>query len=526
MFNKFKNTFLILAAIFKTATAIQTFDHCINPGEVALTFNDGPSLEYTNTILDILEKENVKATFFISGEDCDLKFNEEAKQIIQREYNSGHTIASHTYSHPVGITDLPEEILRNDINKLSETIYDIIGVKPAFFRPPHGEYNDSSLKVLKQCNMKANILWNLDSEDWNKESNPLDRYKKIMNNLDVNSNSFITLNHDTEKRMALIDLHNIIQFVKESGYRFVTMDQCIGLKPYQTENEPLGKRNNNTEYSDEEILEDNADDHQGEKSGEDSNDNNSNSESDSDNDSDVENQEDGDADEIIENNDGNEEIIDDTAEYSSEDEIVNDTNEIIKNNDGNEEIINDTGVNDNQGEYNGENKIVDGTSENHDGDNQENNVEELENNGSDNENTEKVNDNIDNNQDGEEGSSEDENNNDEVTEDINEVNEDNNKVNEDNNEVIEDINEDYETEVATDEVIEEGNNNDIPVNNENNTVQQSSNPNQNSNGNIVTSGKFGNQINKLDDINSGSTKINSLNSLIMALLISLIYILM
>jgi len=79
MFNKIKNTFLILAAVFKAANAITTIDHCIQPGHIALTFNDGPSIEFTNKILDILDENNVKATFFISGEDCELNDNEEAK---------------------------------------------------------------------------------------------------------------------------------------------------------------------------------------------------------------------------------------------------------------------------------------------------------------------------------------------------------------------------------------------------------------------------------------------------------------
>jgi len=76
---KFSNLLLIAAAVFKTTSAIQTFDHCVNPGEIALTFNDGPSLETTNDILDILDQENVKATFFVSGKDIDLKNNSSAK---------------------------------------------------------------------------------------------------------------------------------------------------------------------------------------------------------------------------------------------------------------------------------------------------------------------------------------------------------------------------------------------------------------------------------------------------------------
>ena len=73
---------MALAASFEVS-AIQTFDHCINPGDFALTFDDGPSIEYTSMILNILDKANVKATFFISGEDSDLMNNPEAKVYSQ-----------------------------------------------------------------------------------------------------------------------------------------------------------------------------------------------------------------------------------------------------------------------------------------------------------------------------------------------------------------------------------------------------------------------------------------------------------
>ncbi len=85
MTKKLTNVFLILVVSIKITLAIQTYDHCINPGDIALTFDDGPSIEYTEVILNILDKANVKATFFISGEDSDLVNNSEAKVIFNHE---------------------------------------------------------------------------------------------------------------------------------------------------------------------------------------------------------------------------------------------------------------------------------------------------------------------------------------------------------------------------------------------------------------------------------------------------------
>jgi len=94
MLFRHKNKLLILAAIFKAAFAlnIETFDHCINPGDIALTFDDGPDLEYTKSILDILDREDVKATFFVNGRTINLKNNPEAKVTYILENNQKHYI--------------------------------------------------------------------------------------------------------------------------------------------------------------------------------------------------------------------------------------------------------------------------------------------------------------------------------------------------------------------------------------------------------------------------------------------------
>jgi len=79
MLSKIKNIIFISSIAFRIVKCFNSYNHCINPGDIALTFNGCPNLEFTNDILDILDKENVKATFFINGENCDIKNNLEAK---------------------------------------------------------------------------------------------------------------------------------------------------------------------------------------------------------------------------------------------------------------------------------------------------------------------------------------------------------------------------------------------------------------------------------------------------------------
>jgi len=238
MFFRHKNKLLILAAVIKAAFAlnIETFDHCINPGDVALTFDNGPDLDYTNAILDILDREDVKATFFVNGREIDLKNNPEAKKIIKEQFEKGHIIGSNAFLNPFGISQLTDEDFKQDISELNEIINEIINAKPAFFRSPNGEYDESNLKILEECGMTANVLWNLDSEDWDSDSDAFEKYSNILGNLDPSSVSFITLNHDNA---ALNQLEKIISYVKSIGYQFVTLDKCIGQIPYQSSNDDV-----------------------------------------------------------------------------------------------------------------------------------------------------------------------------------------------------------------------------------------------------------------------------------------------
>ncbi|KAL6604714.1 glycoside hydrolase/deacetylase [Neocallimastix sp. 'constans'] len=237
-YNIIKSSLLLISSfsLFIDSTySLKSFKKCIRSGDIALTFDDGPSLLYTSKILDILDKEKVKATFFVNGNNtCYLKNNAAARKLIKREYNSGHVVASHTYSHPMnGITGLSNSQLTYEINTLNDIIYNIIGVKPAFFRPPLGEISKQNEKVLEKCGITANILWNLDSEDWNVNYNATQQYIKALKNVKSSLNSFIALNHDIHKVTASKNLETVIKYIKSRGYRFVTMDVCTGMKAYQ-----------------------------------------------------------------------------------------------------------------------------------------------------------------------------------------------------------------------------------------------------------------------------------------------------
>ncbi|ORX82483.1 glycoside hydrolase/deacetylase, partial [Anaeromyces robustus] len=210
-----------------------------------LTFDDGPSPDHTPLVLDILKKYNVKATFFVNGDNCvDVTTNKDAQELIKREYAEGHVVASHTYTHPDdGITMLSDDEVRKEIKDLNDLLFDLIGVKPQFFRPPLGEVNEANAKIIEEEGIKAIINWNLDSHDWKEakeiktngvaETNATANYFKVLDVSDPKEVSLIALNHDINDVTAKRNLELMIPIIKERGWNFVTMDECLGMSAYQ-----------------------------------------------------------------------------------------------------------------------------------------------------------------------------------------------------------------------------------------------------------------------------------------------------
>ncbi|ORX65564.1 glycoside hydrolase/deacetylase [Anaeromyces robustus] len=246
-----KNALLIAVATLVSIQSIfgfQVIESCQKPGDFALTFDDGPSIEHTGLILDILKKENVKATFFVNGNNCvDVANTPTAQELIKREYAEGHNIASHTLNHPAeGITKLTDKQVLDEIKGLNDLLFDLIGVKPNFFRPPLGEVTEANGKIIDQEGIKAIINWNLDSNDW-KEADEIEKkgyattnatanYLEVLDQSDPTQTSLIALNHDINDVTAKRNLELMIPIIKARGWRFVTMDECLGISTYQNIN--------------------------------------------------------------------------------------------------------------------------------------------------------------------------------------------------------------------------------------------------------------------------------------------------
>ena len=188
-------------------------------GTVCLTFDDGPSLEITSQILDILEEKNVKATFFV------LNYSEEKLNIINREINDGHTVALHGYSHEYSeIYSSLDSTVANFVD-LQEKLYADTGYYTNFIRFPGGSSNTVSKKYCKGIMTEATQTltdmgfiywdWNVDSQDAGGAKSAEEIYNNVTSSL-VKGRTNVVLMHDASNKIYTLEaLDNIIDYCLE-----------------------------------------------------------------------------------------------------------------------------------------------------------------------------------------------------------------------------------------------------------------------------------------------------------------------
>jgi len=142
MFPRINLKFLTLTALLANsvvADKAKIYRNCLKPGQFVLTFDDGPNPETTPIALDVLKKYNIKGTFFINAHNwSDLENDPSAIETVKKTYAAGHDIGSHTYKHKDLFEAIEEGSMKENVDDMTDKIEEIIGVKPAYFRPPCG----------------------------------------------------------------------------------------------------------------------------------------------------------------------------------------------------------------------------------------------------------------------------------------------------------------------------------------------------------------------------------------------------
>ena len=181
---------------------------------IALTFDDGPNY-VTLKVLDILEKYNVKATFFVLG--CNINNRE---RIIERMNDLDMEIGNHMYSHKL-LSKLSDNTIKKEIKRVDNLVFDIIGKKPNLIRPSYGSYS----KKLSTIDNRNIIMWSIDTLDW-KYHNSRRIANKVINKV---RDGDIILMHDIYNATAN-SLEIIIPNLLDKGYQFVKVSDLLYYK--------------------------------------------------------------------------------------------------------------------------------------------------------------------------------------------------------------------------------------------------------------------------------------------------------
>ncbi|MDD5492851.1 MAG: polysaccharide deacetylase family protein [bacterium] len=188
---------------------------------VALTFDDGPSKTYTPQVLAVLKKYNVKATFFMCGEQ--VRYYPE---LVKQVSIDGHEIANHSFTHPnlYKNKSLRGAGMAAEVMKTNQLIEKIVMIKPAYFRAPYNYSGKETIQAINNAGL-IYVSWTFSVRDWEKPA------PAIMVNM-FNKNLIpgaIVLMHDGggNRVNTVAALSGMIESAKKKGYRFVTLGELL-----------------------------------------------------------------------------------------------------------------------------------------------------------------------------------------------------------------------------------------------------------------------------------------------------------
>ncbi len=201
--------------------------YCVDTPEkkIAISFDAAWGNEDTPQILEILKKNNVKATFFMTGGWVE-SYPDDVKAI----YNDGHALGNHSENHKQ-MSQISAEECKTEIMSVHEKVKELTGYDMQVFRPPYGDYNNTLIETLNSCGYYA-IQWDVDSLDW--KDYGVDSIISTVCNHKHLGNGSIILCHNGAKYTAEA-LEKLITNLKNAGYEFVTIPELIHKGSYNVD---------------------------------------------------------------------------------------------------------------------------------------------------------------------------------------------------------------------------------------------------------------------------------------------------
>jgi peptidoglycan/xylan/chitin deacetylase (PgdA/CDA1 family) len=197
---------------------------------IALTFDDGPNEPYTSRILDVLAENNVQATFFLIGKNVEI-YPDIARRIIEEGSVIGNHSNTHNANHALYFD------FYKDIQTAQESIYNVTGVQPHLYRPPHGKKSPWELEEIKDRGF-IEVLWSITTNDQSNRSaeflaNEIVR-KAQPGGVILLHDGYGTLHNaeKSDKQITVDMLPIIIKQLKEQGYTFLTIPELFNVPAY------------------------------------------------------------------------------------------------------------------------------------------------------------------------------------------------------------------------------------------------------------------------------------------------------
>lgn len=186
---------------------------------IYLTFDNGYEQGYTKSILKILKKHDVPATFFVTGH-----YVESEPELIRQMVKDGHIIGNHSYNHP-DFTTMNKKEIKKELDSLEKAVADISEQKEMqYVRPPRGTFNENTLQWIEELGY-IHIFWSLAFKDWEVDQQRGEQYayNQIMKQIHPGA---IILLHTVSKDNALA-LEQAIVDLQKRGYQFKSLDDLM-----------------------------------------------------------------------------------------------------------------------------------------------------------------------------------------------------------------------------------------------------------------------------------------------------------
>lgn len=216
----------------QTSTRVQSKKlpiYCVSQGspKVSISFDAAWGNEDTATLLSILEKHNVKTTFFMTGGWVEA-YPDDVKAIAE----AGHDLGNHSENHKQ-MSQLSSTECKEELQKVHDKVKELTGKDMTLFRPPYGDYNDTLIETANSMGYHV-IQWDVDSLDW-KDYGADAIVSKVLNHKHLGNGSIILMHNGAKYTKDALE--QVITGLQEKGYEIVPISELIYTENYEMDHE-------------------------------------------------------------------------------------------------------------------------------------------------------------------------------------------------------------------------------------------------------------------------------------------------